>query len=190
MKLTDTTTYWFYMRASYGRARKALDILTDMGVKAYLPVEHKKVREEESGRLKKIESYPLPSNIFICCTYKEAYELTSRSLSDHYVEFLDFAFDHTCIDSSTGKNPVITIPNQVMERFIQVTDIDHPGAHFVKPDEVFTPGAKVRVIGGPFEGAVGNVAHLYGKKRVVVSIPGIISYATAYINSQYLEVID
>ena len=50
-------------------------------------------------------------------------------------------------------------------------------------------GDIVRVIGGPFCGVEGRVARVAGQQRVIVTINGLCSVATAYVPSAFLEVI-
>lgn len=173
---------WYFMRASYGRGRMAYDEVTANGVEAFLPAQV--VKSFNHGRMEVKVVYPLPGNIFIHCTETEIESYCSS------IAYLDFAYDHTrTIDGN--RNPRIIIPDVVMKRFIEASSIQHPGAHYVDSSQVrFLCDDHVRVTGGPFAGVVGRVAKVFGKKRVVVSIPGIVAYATAYIDSRHLEHID
>lgn len=54
----------------------------------------------------------------------------------------------------------------------------------------FLAGGKVRVIAGPFKGAVGVVRRIKGSKRLVISVDGVIALATTYIPQSLLEPLD
>lgn len=173
---------WFYMRASYSRGSKAYEIITSRGIKAFIP--EKIQRTYSNGRYTETHSYPLPSNVFIFCTEEQARSLTPRSLSPDSIPFLDFVYDHT-ESNCFGRNPIMTIPDTLMDAFINAASIQHPGAHFVdEKDATILTGDLVRVTGGPFEGIIGKVVKLFGKTRVLVTIPNVISYATAYIDKR------
>ena len=51
-------------------------------------------------------------------------------------------------------------------------------------------GTTVRVTDGTFKGVVGKVARYCGHQRVAIIIDGIVTIATTYIPSAYLEKID
>ena len=57
------------------------------------------------------------------------------------------------------------------------------------PSEVqrFKAGQNVRVIDGGFKGVKGRVARYQGQQRVAVIIEGVLTVATAYIPSAFLE---
>ena len=61
----------------------------------------------------------------------------------------------------------------------------------VVPSEVskFETGQYVRIIGGEFQGIEGRVARWHGQQRVAVIIPGLLTMATAYVPSNFLEII-
>lgn len=178
---------WFFMRASYSRGPKAYEIIKSRGLKAFIP--EKVQRSYNNGRYEVKHSYPLPSNVFVYCTANEAYNLTPRSSSPDSIPYLDFTYDHT-EENQFGKNPVITIPDSIMSPFIKAASIQHPGAHFVdEKDATIVSGDLVRVIGGPFANIIGKVVKLFGKTRVLVTIPNVISYATAYIDKRNIELV-
>ena len=57
------------------------------------------------------------------------------------------------------------------------------------PPEIqkFQAGQTVRVIDGVFKGVVGKVARYHGQQRVAVVIDGLLTVATAYVPSAFLE---
>lgn len=177
------------MRASYGRGKKAYDLITAKGLRAFLPV--KTTKEKENGITTIRKSYPLPSNVFVYATYEEALDISCRSNNSNAISFLDFAFDHTHTVGE-GKNPIITIPTKEMERFIAACAIVHPGAHFIAANDIpyakIRLGSTVRITRGPFKDVVGKIIRLFGKRRVAVTIPNVLCYVTAHIESGNFEI--
>ena len=53
----------------------------------------------------------------------------------------------------------------------------------------FKEGQMVRIIDGGFKGVVGKVARYQGQQRVAVIIDGLLTIATAYIPSAFMEVL-
>lgn len=51
----------------------------------------------------------------------------------------------------------------------------------------FQSGQTVRVIDGAFKGVVGKVARYQGQQRVAIIIDGLLSIASAYVPSAFLE---
>ena len=47
----------------------------------------------------------------------------------------------------------------------------------------------VRVIAGDFKGVVGKVARIAGQQRIVVEISGLCLVATAYIPTDFIEIV-
>ena len=53
----------------------------------------------------------------------------------------------------------------------------------------YKSGDKVRVIAGDFKGVVGKVARIAGQQRIVVEISGLCLVATAYIPTDFIEIV-
>ena len=47
----------------------------------------------------------------------------------------------------------------------------------------------VKVIGGEFEGVIGKIARIAGQQRIVVEIFGLCLVATAYIPTDFIEIL-
>ena len=62
----------------------------------------------------------------------------------------------------------------------------------IVPDEIlnFKNGDNVRVVAGNFVGVTGRVARYHGQQRVAVIIDGLLTIATAYIPSAFLQRVD
>ena len=57
-----------------------------------------------------------------------------------------------------------------------------------KEDRIIEIGA-VKVIDGEFKGVTGKVARIAGQQRVVVKISGLCLVATAYIPTDFIEIL-
>ena len=80
--------------------------------------------------------------------------------------------------------PVI-VPDDQMRSFILVAGTYEESVIYVEPAELqLVRGQKVRVMGGVFEGAVGEFVRI---RRVVVNIEGVMAVATTFIHSSLVE---
>lgn len=90
-----------------------------------------------------------------------------------------------------GTSRPCLIPQKEMDVFKFVTSLDDKKLTLLDPGVVkFRRGQKVRVVGGLFKGAEGYIQRIKGNKRLLVSIEGIVTVATSYIPSAYLEKLD
>ena len=82
----------------------------------------------------------------------------------------------------------IVIPDSQMRSFILVAGTYEESIVYVEPAELqLIKGQKVRVIGGVFEGAVGEFVRIRRDRRVVVNIEGVMAVATTFIHSSLVE---
>ena len=72
--------------------------------------------------------------------------------------------------------------------FILVACTYEESVIYVEPAELqLVRGQKVRVMGGVFEGAVGEFVRIRRDRRVVVNIEGVMAVATTFIHSSLVE---
>ena len=82
----------------------------------------------------------------------------------------------------------IVIPDSQMRSFILVAGTYEESIVYVEPAELqLIKGQKVRVIGGVFEGTVGEFVRIRRDRRVVVNIEGVMAVATTFIHSSLVE---
>ena len=85
------------------------------------------------------------------------------------------------------KKPVV-VPEQEMKNFIAVAGTYEEQLEYITPKPgQFTRGDRVRILGGPFEGAEGVLQRVKGDSRVIVSIMGLVAVATTTIHPSLLE---
>ena len=79
-----------------------------------------------------------------------------------------------------------------MNEFIELAKHYEEELLYFRPEEIHLErGVRVRVIGGPFDGVVGTLMKVKGKrsKRIVVKINDIAAIASAQIDPEYIEIL-
>jgi len=177
----DPNKKWFVVRASYGRERRASDFMVNDGTFTYLPTHTVyKLRDE---KLVRTEEVLVPNILFVYATPEKVDEYVKETAQ---LSFLTYYYDH--FHQQLGKNPPLVVPDKEMFNFVRVTCIGNEHVKLVNPEQChFKSGDVVKVINGPFCGVEGRVARLAGQQRVVVTVTGLCSVATAYIPSAFLE---
>lgn len=181
-KDTKDTPHWYALRTTYGREKKAYNYLLSKGVEAFYPI-LKSVKLVDSKRIT-IEESRIP-NIFFAYGTEE--ELKTFVYDNVNLPYLRFYYRHFHIGTKVEKEPLIVPDNQIETlRIICKADADDI---IVSTGEVekFQVGQIVRVIDGKFKGVTGVVARYQGQQRVGIVIDGLLTVATAYIPSAFIE---
>ena len=104
--------------------------------------------------------------------------------------YLRFYYRHVHQGIRIVKEPLI-IPDCQIESLKIVCDSQAEDIIIVSSDvKKFESGQTVRVIAGAFKGVVGKVARYQGQQRVAVIIEGMLTIASAYVPSAFLEKYD
>jgi hypothetical protein len=99
----------------------------------------------------------------------------------------DEARPYTRMDSH---HPAV-IPDHEMEIFRFVVTSGRQGLLLLGDDRPeYHLGDRVMVTEGPFKGAEGHIKRIKKDRRLVVTIPGVVAVATAYIHPDFLKKID
>lgn len=185
MKKSNSSAHWYALRTTYGREQKAYDYLTAKGVKAYLPTIQ--VEKDVNGKRKVVTESRLPNIFFAHGTEEEIKEYVYDNFN---LPFLRFYYRHQHEGNRITKQPLI-VPDRQIEslRIICESEADDI---IVVPEEVqkFKTGQMVRITEGKFKGVIGQVARYQGQQRVAVIIDGVLTMATAYLPTAFLEFID
>jgi transcription antitermination factor NusG len=81
-----------------------------------------------------------------------------------------------------------SIPDREMEVFRFVVTSGRQGLLLLGDDKPeYHQGDRVVVTDGPFKGAEGHIKRIKKDRRLVVTIPGVVAVATAYIHPSMLE---
>ena len=184
-KNLSSNVHWYALRATYGRESKCNDYLVSQGVETYYPT-IKAFKMVNNKRKKVTQSCML--NIFFAHGTED--ELKTYVYDNVNLPYLRFYCRRVGIGGDFKYEPLI-VPDYQLENLRKVL-ADQSGGLVIVPDDEhkFDKGATVRVTGGTFKGVVGKVARYCGHQRVAIIIDGIVTIATTYIPSAYLEKID
>ena len=179
---------WFVLRATYGRTKKALEYFKAKNVETYLPMHY--VIKEINGKRKLVHEPLLSNLIFAYMTREKSYEFVKKPSVT--ASWLKYYTDKTKeVETNTGKNPPVTIPDNEMLNFIRLTSVNSEHIMVVPPKRChFKSGDLVRVIDGPFTGVIGRVGRAAGQQRVFVVLDGVCTVATAYIPNDFIQIIE
>lgn len=177
--------HWYALRVTYGRERKAYDDLRGKDVEAFYPTVT--TVRVIGGKRKSVEESRLP-NIFFAHGTEE--EMKSFVYDNVNFPHLRFYYRHFHEGARIVKEPLIVPDCQIQSLKIicaaEAEDI------VVMPSDVrkFKVGQTVRITGGDFRGVIGKVARYRGQQRVAVIIDGLLTIATAYVPSAFLQPIE
>ena len=178
---------WFVLRATYNRVNAAVEKAKKNGIKTYVPMHY--VKKVMAGKKKLIQQPLLPSLLFIYATREQTDSFVKKTI-DESTSFIKYYLDKTLPLEANGKHPPLTIPYNAMINFIKATSTDSEHVRIVTAEQChYKSGDVVRVIAGDFKGVVGKVARVAGQQRVVVDISGLCMVATAYIPTDFIEII-
>lgn len=174
--------HWYALRVTYGREKKAYDYLVGKHVEAYYPTI--KTVKEVDGKRKTVEESRFP-NIFFARGTEE--EIKSFVYDNINLPYLRFYYKHTHTGARIMKTPLIVPDNQI--KSLQIICEKEGSDTLVLQEEVtkFKQGEKVKIIEGDFVGVTGIVARYHGQQRVGLVIDGLLTAATAYIPTAFLE---
>ena len=175
---------WYALRSTYGREKKAYEYIISHNGIAFCPT----IKEIKiiDGKKKSIEMSRLPNLLFAYGTEEEIQGFVYDNVN---LPYLRFYYSHHHEGSKIVKKPLI-VPDSQIESLRIICESESDDIIIV-PDEVqkFKTGAIVRVVAGKFSGVTGRVSRYHGQQRVAVVIDGLLTIATAYIPSAFLELV-
>lgn len=181
-KTLKEVPHWYVLRVTYGRERKAYDYLISKNVEAFYPTI--RTVKDVDGKRKTVEESRFP-NIFFARGTEE--EIKSFVYDNVNLPYLRFYYRHFHDGSRIVKEPLI-VPDYQIESLKIICASEAEDIIIVPPDvHKFKTGQMVRIVNGKFTGVVGRVARYQGQQRVAVVIDGLLTVATAYIPSVFLE---
>ena len=174
--------HWYALRTTYGREKKAYDYMTAKGITAFYPTTN--VVKLIKGKRKNVTESRLPNIFFAYGTEEQLKEYVYDNVN---LPFLRFYYRHIHEGAKIKKTPLIVPDNQMESlKIICAADADNTFVSLVKVPK-FEKGQLVRVIDGAFRGVTGRVARWQGQQRVGVVVDDLVTMATAYIPSAFLE---
>ena len=174
--------HWYALRVTYGREKKTYDYMVEKHVEAFYPTI--KTFKEVNGKQQTIEESRFPNMFFARGTEEEIKSFVYDNVN---LPYLRFYYRHIRKDNTIVNEPVI-VPDYQME-VLKIICASGAQDVLVVPDTVqkFQKGQSVRVTDGAFVGLEGKVARYHGQQRVAVIIDGLLTMASAYIPSAFLE---
>lgn len=167
---------WYALRVSYSREMQLKDLLDAYGIENYIPMTYR--LSERNGERKRVRVPAIHNLVFVHTTCSRI-----RSLREEPGVRLPFYFFY---DRAT-RQPLV-IPDAQMRNFLLVAGTEDDSLLYLSPAEVpFAKGRPVRVLSGPFAGAVGTMVRLRHDRRVVVEIRGVVAVATTFIHPSLLQ---
>lgn len=171
---TSSEKQWYAIRVTYNREMKVKQELDSLNISNFLPMKYQMVTR--GNRRIKVLMPAISNLIFINLTQEEMKEYRDKTLMP--VRYI--------MDKETHRP--ITIPKRQMDNFIAVAGtFDEQVIYLDLNLTQMKKGEKVRITGGIFEGAEGEFVRVKGDRRVVVTIPGIVAVATAFIHPSLIE---
>lgn len=197
---------WYAIKVFFNKVFQMEDILSDMELETYLPVQKDKLKGQEylkvSKRLSLVdanhrkdsryiqegpiiyERKPLVASlIFLRADDDEILSVDAR-LKDEMILGRLLGFIYKTADFKKWA----TIPDKQMESFRLLTENGGDGLTFYTANLVkLAQGDKVRVIDGPLKGAEGYIKRIKKDRRLLVCVEGVIAVASSYIPDRMLE---
>ena len=161
-----------YWHAVYTRSRtekKIAERLQEKEIEAYVPL--RKVMRQWSDRKKLVEEPLIRSYVFVKILPEQYFEVLNTPGAVRYIFF-------------SGK--AATIPDRQIDVLKLITG---QNTDTVSIPNTFKPGTKVKVIGGPLVGMVGELIHPAGKHNVVVRIDHLDHALSLTISPALLEIV-
>lgn len=176
------TKQWYALRATYGREKRAYNYLVEKHVEAYYPTI--KTVKEFGGKKLVVEESRLP-NIFFARGTED--EIKSFVYDNVNLPYLRFYYCHSHEGRQIIRKPLV-IPERQIDS-LKIICASEADDIILVPSNVdkFKTGETVRVIDGAFKGVVGKVARYHGQQRVAIIIDGLLTIASAYVPSAFLE---
>jgi len=159
---------------------KISEYFQETNIEYFFPMCHAERRIRNSER-RKYTLQPLLRNLIFVKSSK-------KLLSPHISNIRElFNLESELYYRDLGSREIIVVPEKSMLNFISVASFKNDGIVYLSNREVnIRKGTRVRIIGGLFEGIEGVYMRIQGHKRVVVSIPNLLSVATAFIEPDFI----
>lgn len=167
---------WYAIKATYGRALQAKDMLSKLSIDSYIPMEANTITIKGKKVTKIV---PVFTNLIFICTEEE----TIRGL------VRDNEYLHYIYDKADGKYTPSVVPVEEMNKFISFVENREIELTKVNYEDInFSVGEKVRVTEGSFIGKEAILTKIRGKrsKQVVVTLGNYLAMSIE-INPIYLE---
>jgi transcription antitermination factor NusG len=180
--VVDSQLLWYVLFAANGKAVKIKPYLEKASIEYFFPISYKDRKIKGSEDRYEQVSFPLLGNLIFAKSSKNVLDPVLKEVKLRLTISSDLYY------RDFGNKRIIIIPENQMHNFIAVVKNETEQVIYLSNEEVnLKKGVKVRITGGPFAGIEGIFMRIKGDKRLVVSIPDLLSVATAYIPSCYVQ---
>jgi transcription antitermination factor NusG len=184
LSIVNSQLLWYVLFVANGKAVKIKPYLEKASIEYFFPLYYKDRKIKGSERCEQV-SLPLLGNLIFAKSSKDVLDLVLKEAK------LKLTISSDLFYRDLGSKRIIIIPENQMRNFIAVAGNETEQVIYLSNEEVnLKKGMKVRITGGPFAGIEGVFMRIKGDKRLVVSIPNLLSVATAYIPSCYVQEIE
>ncbi len=197
---------WYAIKVFFNKVFKMEDILSDMELETYLPVQRVNLKGQEFLKVSRMlsmmdenhrkdsryvqegpviyERKPLVTSLI----FVRADDAGIHAVDARLKEELQMGRMLGFIYKSADFKKWAVIPDSQMDSFRLLTQHGGNGLSFFTNDLVqFMQGDKVRVIEGPLKGAEGYIKRIKKDRRLLVCVEGVIAVASSYIPERMLE---
>jgi transcription antitermination factor NusG len=172
--------FWYVLFAAKGRGAKINHYLEKANIECFFPLYYKEKWIRNSERTKPALQ-PLIGNLVFVKSSMECLAPLVRELK------LWFSITDDLYYRDLGTKEIIVVPETQMQNFITVAGCNKERIIYLSNEEVnFDKGTRVRITGGIFDGVEGIFMKIKGSSRVVVSLPNLLSVATAFIPTRFI----
>jgi transcription antitermination factor NusG len=176
--------FWYVLFAANGKAAKISNYLKTNNIEYFFPVNYKE-KQIRNTQLTRYVLQPLIGNLVFVKSSKKCLEPYLQEIK------LRFSITTDLYYRDFGSREVIVVPETQMQNFMLVANSRQKDFIYLSNEEVnIQKGRKVKIIGGAFEGLEGIFMRIKGNRRVVVSIPNLLSVATVFIPSQFILLLE
>lgn len=178
-RMKDFDILWYAMRVPYSREILFKKHLDSMKVENFIPMCYQLV---EKNGVKSKQLVPVIHNLI--------FVRSSKIILDSIKSDIEYKIPSRYIMDKSIRKP-LTVPDNQMENFISIAKTYDEGLIYLPASETkLKKGDKVRIIEGALAGIEGEFLRIKGDRRVIVSIDGLMSIATAFISPHMIERIE
>ena len=183
MSYNDKNIKWYVLIAANSKVERFCDYLKAAGMEYFYPMSYQERRIRNSELRTKRILQPVFKHLLFVKSDKSKLDPILREIkldlgitSDLYYKYWD-----------EDERKTAVVPAAQMRNFMLVVGaVEKPIIYLSNGEVNLEKGTSVRIIGGAFEGIEGIFMKVKGSSRVVVSIPNLLSVATAFIPTRFI----
>ena len=173
---------WYVLRTTYGREKKASEILKALQIKVFYPTQI--IYKMVNGKRRATTASTIPNIFFAYDTFEHLKTFVYDNVTFSYLRFF---YRLSGKGNHLVREPLV-VPTKQMNDFIQICSLQEKDIMITTKDiPQFKNGQMVRIVSGEFAGIEGRIARYKRQQRVAVIIQGAVTAITAYVPTAYVE---